>query len=251
MAAAMQALHYSRRTWPSAIGAASVPVSGEVLRWLEDCDAKREDALLAARRVASHLVKFPGWGHRPRRDPGSVFGLSGPGRERPLDVMMGRDVANAAPGFTVWMLATGRAAPWLEADTSALALLRQIDVAVGCRTRTLLFSPAPFPGAQEAVAPVYATMSARMQARDEFESEWLRYDAACLAKQRHQPVQGPNDLDKAVAGMQIALRHGCDTWEDAIAGAGRAYPALVAVRELAACCQAFRRAEMKSGRHHD
>ncbi len=242
MAAASVSMHYSERTWANIAAAASVSLAPDLARCLASCDAKRDDALLAVRHVADRIGKDPGWGQVARRDPAGLFGLGGAGRERPLNVMLGREETAASPGFIVWMLATGRATPWLDPGVSALGLLGQIDSALSGGARHNLFQKTSTAEAQAVVACLYADLSARMRAGNGLEAEWLRYDAACLGTLRPQAGPTPNVLDMTLAGMQIVLNHGCINWRQVVTSAGKSVSSVILVQSSLANGQAFRRA---------
>lgn len=251
MAAASAAMHFSDRTWPAIAAAAAVPLSQELSRFLHACDSKRDDALLAVRRVAARMSADPAWGHRERRQPGGVFGLDGPGRERPLNVMRARDEAALFPGFVLWLLASGRAVPWLDQGASALDLLQELDVALGGGSERLVFATTSTEDERKAASAVYAKLSSGLRAADEFQSEWLRYDAARLGAGRPESAASPNVLDMSLAGMQIAMRHGYDTWAEVAAAGGQAVSVLLSARAARARGLAFRDACFTSGWQDD
>ena len=104
---AAQSVHFTLRTWPRVYQEAGRHLSGEMLNFLREMDAKRADAVLAAKQVS----KLRQAGKGPLRRSGSpqLFGLLGDGRERPADALSGADRQQIEPEFMEWLCCSGKA----------------------------------------------------------------------------------------------------------------------------------------------
>ena len=235
--------HYSDRTWDALSKAISSPIPADVLT----SDAKREDALRAARVVARRLTSDPGWGHRPRRGAGKTFRALTDAREKALEIGHWLD-PGSVPGFVVWSLASGRAAAWLAPGETALALLQSIDAAIPSGAENVLFTQAGEIDQPAELSRLFSRLRETMQREDAFEAEVLRYCAASSLALHNAPGIDPNTLDLSLAEMQIAQRHGIEGWTETLTAAGGASSALVRVRDRIARGMSFRSAELLYGR---
>ncbi|MEO9898811.1 MAG: TfuA-like protein [Paracoccaceae bacterium] len=236
---AAEQLHYSERTWKAVFQSAEIEFSPSLKTALSATDVKRADARVALKFAANRIAANPDWLQRPRQSR-TTFNLLGQGRSHETDPLLGRDLHTTAPGFLLWMLASGRAPTSLTKKCGSLIRLKDKPDLNAQLDQLTWEDIGPD---KSALVAAFEALTNQLEQSDTLQSEQLRFVAICQAARLHAPINSQQDK-KVLAEVEKVMikRHGAVDWATLLADNSPASAtALNAVRGYWANAKAFRR----------
>ena len=193
---AAQSVHFTQRTWPRVYEEAGRPLSSEMLDFLMQIDAKRADAIRAAKRAS----KLRQAGKEPfcrSRSP-QLFGLLSDGRERPADALSGADRQQIGPEFMEWLCCSGRAYRCLNNEVNWVA--------------------------GELAVPISSVWNI-LDGSGDLEVELMRFNIfrRAVSEARRCGLR-PGIEDLRQAERQLSSAHGAGSWNELLIRKGRGSP---------------------------
>lgn len=143
---AAESMHFSERTWSSALENMQVEPSGDLLEFIRKTDPKREDVIRGISWVVKRLANC-GLGEK-KRTSGFTFGLTTEDRERAPDPTDGSDKEELLVAYSEWLLLTGQVrcvlndargfSDWFQ-DNDAMLTVEQCDQIWALSQESVLF----------------------------------------------------------------------------------------------------------------
>jgi hypothetical protein len=194
--AVAQSVHFTLRTWPRVCQEAGCYLSGEMLNFLREVDAKRADAVRAAMRVSN--LRQAGKGPLRRSGSPQLFSLLSDGRERPADALGGADRQQIEPEFMEWLCCSGKAQRRLD---------NEIDELTG-----------------ELTVPISSVWSI-LDGSGELEADLMRFNIfrRAVSEARRCGLR-PGIVDLRQAERQLANAHGAGSWKELLIRKGESSP---------------------------